>query len=451
MNVDENSMNVDENSMNVDENSMNVDENSMNVDENSMNVKKKSINIKKKIFKCIECNKIFKKKSYLDIHLKKNCKMNINFNNIYTFNNYTFGKNKYGKDGGDIYIIQTDHNFNNIFKIGKTVNLYNRLNDYRCGSVIEPRLYFYYPFKNIKKTDKDIKFLLKNYNLKREIYNCDLKVIRNIILKYQKKVDKCNIENEPLIKQTDITQCKYCNNIFYTKKIMFDHLKNCLEYRNSFIEKTSHIFKCKLCNTNFSHKNSYYRHMKHYCKKEKNNLEENKSKLELEQEIEELKEQVDKLKMSQHITNNINVIAYNKNPDVSHLTNSDYLKIMNRGFNSVPKLIEAIHYNPDKPENQNVYIPNIKNNYAMVWNGDKWDLNHQDQILEDMYDDKSNLLIEKLEEFEELDSQENEKEVRVLKKFRRFVDSKENDKIKNKIKGDIKLLLYNKKKLVKST
>jgi len=191
--------------------------------------------------------------------------------------------------------------------------------------------------------------------------------------------------------------------------------------------------------------------MKHYCKKEKNNLEENKSKLELEQEIEELKEQVDKLKMSQHITNNINVIAYNKNPDVSHLTNSDYLKIMNRGFNSVPKLIEAIHYNPDKPENQNVYIPNIKNNYAMVWNGDKWDLNHQDQILEDMYDDKSNLLIEKLEEFEELDSQENEKEVRVLKKFRRFVDSKENDKIKNKIKGDIKLLLYNKKKLVKST
>ena len=53
--------------------------------------------------------------------------------------------------------------------------------------------------------------------------------------------------------------------------------------------------------------------------------------------------------MSQHITNNINVIAYNKNPDLSHLTNSDYLKIMNRGFNSVPKLIEAIHYNPNKP------------------------------------------------------------------------------------------------------
>jgi hypothetical protein len=195
---------------------------------------------------------------------------------------------------------------------------------------------------------------------------------------------------------------------------MFKHLNNCSIYRNKFLKKE-------------------------------------KSKSELEQEIEDLKEQVDKLKMSQHITNNINVIAYNKNPDVSHLTNSDYLKIMNRGFNSVPKLIEAIHYNPDKPENQNVYIPNIKNNYAMVWNGDKWDLNHQDQILEDMYDDKSNLLIEKLEEFEELDSPENESKVRVLKKFRRFVDSKENDEIKNKIKGDIKLLLYNKKKLVKST
>jgi len=40
---------------------------------------------------------------------------------------------------------------------------------------------------------------------------------------------------------------------------------------------------------------------------------------------------------------------------------------MNRGFNSVPKLIEAIHFNPDKPENQNVYIPNIKNKYALQY------------------------------------------------------------------------------------
>ena len=72
---------------------------------------------------------------------------------------------------------------------------------------------------------------------------------------------------------------------------------------------------------------------------------------------------------NQTINNNFTILSHKQQPDLSHLTNSDYLKIMNRGFNSVPKLIEAIHFNPDKPENQNVYIPNIKTKYAMVWNG----------------------------------------------------------------------------------
>ena len=37
-------------------------------------------------------------------------------------------------------------------------------------------------------------------------------------------------------------------------------------------------------------------------------------------------------------------MAYNKKPDLSHLTDNDYLRIMDKGFKSVPKLIEAIHF-----------------------------------------------------------------------------------------------------------
>ena len=117
---------------------------------------------------------------------------------------------------------------------------------------------------------------------------------------------------------------------------------------------------------------------------------------------------------------------------------------MNRGFNSVPKLIEAIHFNPDKPQNQNVYIPNIKNKYAMVWNGKKWVLNSREDIIDDMYDDNSDLLIDKLEQLKEFD-----KKNKILNKFKRFMDQKEDSDIKNKIKEDIKLLLYNNKNLIK--
>jgi hypothetical protein len=205
--------------------------------------------------------------------------------------------------------------------------------------------------------------------------------------------------------------------------------------------------QCKFCNIIFHNKSNLNRHLRKGCKDYYD--EEIKKKLrEKDEEVEKLKKEIDKLKMSQHITNNINVIAYNKTPDLSHLTNNDYLKIMNKGFSSVPKLIEAIHYNPNKPENQNVYIPNIKNNYAMIWNGDKWNLGNQDEIIEDMYDDKSNILIEKMEEIEKVVSN---KYPSVVKKFRRFIDGKDDDTIKNKIKQDIKLLLYNNKEMIKNT
>ena len=420
-----------------------------------------------KKYECSECKKKFKKKKYLDEHLKKYCKMNIHFNNIYKFNKSTFGRKKYGLNGGDIYIIQTDHNYNDIYKIGKTTNLYNRLKDYRCGSVIEPRLYFYYPFKNIKIADSLLKKILSKYNLKREIYKCDLNKIRKEITKIQKKLDKCEIENEPLIKQTDLSECKFCEKIFYTKNKMFEHLNRCKDYQESF--NTKKEFYCKYCNLGFVHKNSLYRHMKHYCKNKEteifpdsdNSDNENVEKLlakvkaaekkieveTLKKKLAEAEKQIDKLKMSQHVTynNNITVIAYNKQPDLDHLKDSDYLKIMNRGFKSVPKLIEAVHFNPNKPENHNVYIPNIKNNYARTWNGDKWDLHNQEELIEDMYDDNSNKLLEKLEEMEE--NNVNLKDS-ILKKFKRFADMKDDNIIKKKIKEEIKLILYNNKSVI---
>ena len=62
----------------------------------------------------------------------------------------------------------------------------------------------------------------------------------------QKKLDKCEIENEPLIQQTDLSECKFCEKIFYTKNKMFEHLNRCKDYQESF--NTKKEFYCKYCN-----------------------------------------------------------------------------------------------------------------------------------------------------------------------------------------------------------
>ena len=101
------------------------------------------------------------------------------------------------------------------YKIGITTNLYQRLSQYRCGAVLEPKLHYYYPCKNIKKVDKILKDRLKKFNIKREIYKSDnINDFRNLIKEIQKESESYEIEIIPENKQCDIKGCDYCNLYF---------------------------------------------------------------------------------------------------------------------------------------------------------------------------------------------------------------------------------------------
>ena len=110
----------------------------------------------------------------------------------------------------------------------------------------------------------------------------------------------------------------------------------------------------------------------------------------------------------------------------------------------VPKLIEKLHFDPEKPENHNIYISNIKNNFAMVYDGGQWILRNQDEAITDLIDDKECILEQKLEDWIENGKQYPD----IMKKFNRYLEKKENDEVLNKIKEEIKLLLFNKRKIV---
>ena len=101
-------------------------------------------------------------------------------------------------------------------------------------------------------------------------------------------------------------------------------------------------------------------------------------------------------------------------------------------------LIEKVHFNPDKPENMNVYISNIKNKYMMIYQNNKWNLTNKNE-LDRLYDDKELMIDQWIEE---------NKDPEMEKFFNRYLDLKKDDKTMQMITDEIKLLMFNNKNLI---
>ena len=146
-----------------------------------------------------------------------------------------------------------------------------------------------------------------------------------------------------------------------------------------------------------------------------------------------------------NVSNNIKLLGY-RNTDISHLSDKDFINCISHSNFCIPHLIKKIHFNPEKPENHNIYISNIKNNYAMTYDGDKWNLTNRDDIINDILEEKEIIIEEKLEEWLE----KGKKYPEIMKKFTRYLEKKEHDVVLDKIKDEIKLVLFNNRNLIKN-
>ena len=77
----------------------------------------------------------------------------------------------------------------------------------------------------------------------------------------------------------------------------------------------------------------------------------------------------------------------------------------------------------------------MRDNYVLIYDGKKWQLRERENVLQDMVYSKTDILNEK---FEELVDRLDEPTVR---KFRRFLNQKDEDLVISNIKKDLKLLL----------
>jgi len=146
------------------------------------------------------------------------------------------------------------------------------------------------------------------------------------------------------------------------------------------------------------------------------------------------------------INNNVtvNILPY-ENTDTSHLTDRDYQRAFNRASMCVPQILEKIHFDPEKPQNHNVYISSMNNKYIKLHNGERWNLRDREETLEDLFADAEYMLENKLETWQE---EEDPKSERATKKFEIYLKVKETETLYNKIKQELKMLLFNNRSLI---
>jgi hypothetical protein len=137
----------------------------------------------------------------------------------------------------------------------------------------------------------------------------------------------------------------------------------------------------------------------------------------------------------------VSINAYG-NENLTHLKNNDYLKCFNKGINCLVEYIRLKHYDPNHPENHNVYIPNIQQPYYKCYDGTKFIIQSIDKLVNDIIDTN---LIELDDKYKELKETLFNKAIQRYGKFIEKYDSNERDNILAYLMKELKILMYNEK------
>lgn len=213
--------------------------------------------------------------------------------------------------------------------------------------------------------------------------------------------------------------------------------------------KPSKIYVCEHCNKEFSRKDNLKRHMLARCKGSNEDVDYKQMFYEMKHELlkekQEFKQQINILldkvgNTTNNITQNIQLNSYG-NEDMSHITDTLKTQMLKIPFGMIPKMIEAVHFNDDKPENKNIALSNVRDNKIKIFTNDKWVYKDKEETINDLVEGKYFILdnhYKNIEDKTTFDVQEQQ----TIDKFKTYF--REGDKnFVEKLKKDCELLLLN--------
>jgi len=238
------------------------------------------------------------------------------------------------------------------------------------------------------------------------------------------------------------------------------------------MEKRVTPFQCHYCLKYFKFKQSMYKHIKYSCKKNKDESMKELARLlnEKEYQLQDKNNQIEKIQVNmqkqidkltqklqiqniihgnvthtrneQHNNNIYNIHLLNhSDTDYSHLTHRDYVRCIKDCNHCVKTLIEKVHFNETKPENMNIYISNIKGNYAMIYREYKWQIVNKKEQIDDLFDYNEVVLETWYDDYKEQYPE-------IIQSFKRYLTNRDDSEVINRVKSEILYMLYNNRNMI---
>ena len=159
-----------------------------------------------------------------------------------------------------------------------------------------------------------------------------------------------------------------------------------------------------------------------------------KEKLEFGKQINLLLEKVGN---TTNIMQNIQLNSYG-NEDVSHISDNLKNEMLKIPFAAIPKMIEAVHFNDEKPENKNISLSNIRDNKVKIYSEKGWIYKDKDETINDLVNGKYLILDNHYQNVGDNIDFENE----TFEKFKTYYNCGDKALVE-KLKKDCELLLFN--------
>ena len=164
----------------------------------------------------------------------------------------------------------------------------------------------------------------------------------------------------------------------------------------SHVEKIDKKFKCEHCTHSYNQKCHLTRHLKKCGENKMAHILKEKDK-----EIEELKQEAaaahqTTINNNNNTTNNNNTIIFNieANKSRNYFSKTDYSVISDinirkaavRAGSSIQEIVKFTHFDPQHPENQNIFISSLKSGLALIFEDDQWNVRQWGDVVDRLID-----------------------------------------------------------------